>query len=110
MIEINPIKYYDEEYDSCGNTTIAVLKVDRISIPLCRTCLNELNESLSTFNNTIFCHKCKYFIMSKYGWRYGGSCIAKAEKDGKIISEKNAGYDYCVGCMNTCENAALKQE
>ena len=33
MIEIRPVNYEDEEYDSCGNTTHAVLKVDRITIP-----------------------------------------------------------------------------
>ena len=54
MIEIIPTNHEYEEYDSCGNTTIAVLKVDRITIPLCMRCLDELNESLSEFNNTTF--------------------------------------------------------
>ena len=99
MIEIRAANYEDKEYDKCGNTTVAVLEIDSITIPFCRTCLDELNKSLSVFNNTIFCHKCKYFIMSTSGWRYGGSCIARAEKDGKIITENNAGFDYCVDCM-----------
>ena len=54
MIEIIPTNNKYEEYDSCGNTMIAVLKVDRITIPLCMRCLDELNESLSEFNNTTF--------------------------------------------------------
>lgn len=100
MIEVRPISYEDEEYDSCGNTTHAVLKVDRITIHLCGDCLQELNESLKQFNNTIFCYKCSNFIMSRCGWNYGGSC----QKDGEISIE-NAGFDNCVDCMHTCKDA-----
>lgn len=107
---IRAANYEDKEYDTCGNTTVAVLEIDNITIPLCNECLNELNESLSVFNNTIFCHKCEYFMESKCGWNYGGSCIKKAEKYGVTISEKNAGFDYCVNCMYTCEDATPKQE
>lgn len=103
MIEIVQHDYStDEDYDSCGNTTHAILKINNIRIPLCRECLKELNDSLSEFNNTLFCHKCNYFIMSEYGWRYGGSCKKWAESDGKEISEKDAGYLYCRDCMDTC--------
>lgn len=105
MIELNAVTYDDEKYDSCGNTTIAVLKVNSIKIPLCNECLNELNVSLSTFNNTIFCHKCKYFIMSKSGWDYGGSCRKNGE-----IEITDAGYINCVDCMNTCKDAILKHQ
>ena len=28
----------------------------------------------------------------------------------KTISKENAGFDYCVDCMYTCEDAILKQE
>lgn len=100
MIEIRPVSYEDEEYDSCGNTTHAVLKVDRITVPLCGDCLQELNESLKQFNNTIFCYKCKHFIMSKWGWNYGGSC----RKD-ENVDIKDAGHINCVDCMHTCKYA-----
>ena len=103
MIEIRPVGYEDSDYDSCGSTTVAVLQVDCIKIPLCNECVNELNESLTKFNNTIFCHKCKHFIMSQWGSKYGGSC----QKDGEISIE-NAGYVNCVDCMHTCEDAVLK--
>lgn len=103
MIEIVPTNYECEEYDSCGNTTIAVLKVDRITIPLCMRCLDELNESLSDFNNTTFCYQCEKFIMSKSGWRYGGSC--RRDRD---IEHKDAGYINCVDCMDTCKDAVAK--
>ena len=103
MIEINPSnKYNDEEFDSCGNLAMAVLKIDNIKIPLCNRCINELNESLSEFNNTVFCYKCKHFIMSSSGWRYGGSC----RKD-KEIKLRDAGYINCVDCMDTCKDAVL---
>ena len=103
MIKIKPTNNKYEEYDSCGNTTIAVLKVDGITIPLCMRCLDELNESLSEFNNTTFCYQCEKFIMSKYGWRYGGSC----RKD-KPIELKDAGYINCRACTDTCKDAVSK--
>ena len=103
MIEIRPINYSsDETYDRCGNTAVAVLEMEGIKILLCDTCLDELNNSLNEFNNTLFCHKCNYFIMSNSGWDYGGSCKKWAATDGKEISENNAGYDYCVDCMKKC--------
>lgn len=105
MIEVRAVDWEDEEYDSCGNTTIAVLKVDRITIPLCMECLNELNESLSEFNNTTFCYQCKHFIMSHNGWRYGGSC--RKDKD---IEPKDAGYINCKDCMDTCKDAIAKSK
>ena len=109
MAEIKPYNYYeDEEYDNCGSTTIATLSVDRIKIPLCRECLNELLESVEKFKNTIFCHQCDHFIMSNSGWRYGGSCKLKASLDGEEI--KIAGYDYSTECMNTCKDAISKNK
>ena len=110
MAEIKPYNSYeDEAYDNCGNTTIVTLLVDRIKIPLCRECLVELLESIEKFNNTIFCHNCDHFIMSEEGWRYGGSCKKKAELKGEVISEKDAGYKYCVDCMYTCVDATPKR-
>lgn len=100
MIEIIPSSYEYEEYDSCGNITAAILKVDRITIPLCMECLNELNESLSKFNNTIFCYQCENFIMSEYGWNYGGSC--RKDED---VDPKEAGFIHCKNCMDTCKDA-----
>lgn len=104
MIEIRATNYEDKEYDSCGSTTVAAIEINNITIPLCSECVDELNESLSKFNNTIFCHKCKHFIMSEWGWKYGGSC----QKDGEI-DIKNAGYINCVNCMHTCKDAVLKE-
>jgi hypothetical protein len=100
MIEIKPFDWEDEKYDTCGNTTRAILKIDRISIPLCEHCLEELNESISVFNNTIFCYQCKHFIMSRSGWSYGVSCT----KD-KDIKPEDAGFTNCRDCMNTCKDA-----
>lgn len=103
MLEIVAKDYTDEDYDSCGNTTIATLRMNGIKIPLCSECIEELTESLDVFNNTIFCHKCEKFIMSESGWRYGGSC----RKD-KEVESKDAGYICCVDCMDTCKDAIIK--
>ena len=102
MIGIREVNYEDNEYDRCGNTTKAVLELDGINILLCDSCLNELKESMDKFDNTLFCHKCNNFIMSNSGWRYGGSCKKWAATNGKEISEENAGFDYCVDCMQRC--------
>lgn len=105
-IEIKPYTYEDgPEFDNCGNTTIALLNINNIIIPLCNECLSDINKSLEEFNNTIFCYKCKKFIMSESGWRYGGSC--RKEKD---IDIKDAGFVNCKDCMGTCKDAILKKE
>lgn len=109
MIEIVSTEYEDIEYDSCNRTAIAVLEINGIKIPLCENCVKELTQSIEEFNNTVFCHKCENFIMSDSGFRYGGSCKLRAQKDGKEISEKDAGYLYCVDCMHTCKDAILKE-
>lgn len=110
MAEIRAATYEDKEYGSCGSTTIAVLEIDQITIPLCRDCAQKLIESIDIFNNTTFCYQCDHFIMSNSGWRYGGSCKLKASKDGKEITEKDAGFNYCTDCMKTCKDAVRKGE
>lgn len=106
MIEIIPYNIHeDEEFDSCGNTTIAILKINSVKIPICNECISDLLKSLDEFNNKIFCHKCKNFIMSESGWNYGGSC--KKDRD---IDIKDAGYINCVDCMDTCQDAIKMEE
>lgn len=110
MLTLRKRDWEDKEYDSCGNTAVAVLEIDSITIPVCLECLNELNEQLNDYNNTIFCYKCSEFVMSKDGWRYGGSCKKKAAAYGKTITVKNAGYDCCVDCLDTCKDASPLEE
>ena len=105
MIEFRGSSWEDKEYDSCGNTTVAVLEINSMTIPLCMDCVTELLKCVDVFNNTTFCYQCGHFVDSKSGWKYGGSCKLKALKDGEEITPKNAGFDYCVDCMNTCEDA-----
>ena len=42
MIKIEPIKYEDIETDLCGNATVAILTIDKITIPLCMDCIDVL--------------------------------------------------------------------
>ena len=98
----------NHEYDDCYNTVVAILEVGKIQIPLCMNCVNDLIQDVEKFNNTIFCYKCKEFIMSKSGWRYGGSCKLNARNDNFELTEKDAGYNYCKDCMDTCKHAVLK--
>lgn len=105
MIVFRKPEWEDKDYDSCGNTTIAVLEIDSITIPLCDECVNDLSEQIKEYHDTIFCHKCSEFVMNKWGWHYGGSCKKKAALDGKTITIENAGLDYCVDCLDTCKDA-----
>lgn len=91
MAIIRAATYEDKDYDSCGNTTIAVLEVNQISIPLCSACMEDLGRSIDTFiNHTIFCHQCQHFRMSTAGWHYGGTCkMHNRDRD----------------CMDTCRDA-----
>ena len=113
MIEIKPVDYYDDDtstYDMCNEETIASLQINNIKIPLCDKCVKELTQSLEEFHKTVFCHKCQEFVMSESGWKYGGSCKRKARINNEVITEKDAGYNYCVDCMDTCKDAVLKEK
>lgn len=110
MIELVGKDYEDEKYDSCGNTTHAVLKINHIKIPLCEECLKELLESVEKFNNIIFCHQCEYFVKNELDWDSGGTCKKKREKVNKFILPSNVWYGYHVECMDTCEEAVRKEE
>lgn len=107
MIELIGRDEMSPECDGCGNTTIAQLNIHGIYIPLCETCVKELTEEIKKFNDTVFCYKCKHFIRSESGFNYGGSCKWKASKDGKELTDKNAGYDYITDSMDTCTHAKL---
>ena len=75
MIELRPYDYYeDEQYDNCGNLTDAVLKIDRITVPLCNECVQRLIEDVTVFKETTFCKDCIYWECSSSGVSYGGRC------------------------------------
>jgi MoaA/NifB/PqqE/SkfB family radical SAM enzyme len=93
MINFRAANYEDPDYDNCGSTTIAVLEVNSIRIPLCDECVEDLINHVKKFSETTHCHACKHFKMSDSGWRYGGYCELKnRDKD----------------CMDTCENAEAR--
>lgn len=91
MATVRAKTWEDKEYDNCGRDTIAVIEVGNVSIQLCKKCYSELRGSLKEFDETTFCHECKYFDMSSAGWNYGGFC-RKRERD--------------VSCMDTCPEAS----
>lgn len=112
-IILRAANYDDPTEDHCSpmfsnDRTVAILEINGIMIPLSLDRVNNLIDKVNEFSNTIFCYKCEHFIMSKSGWNYGGSCKFDAEKEGKIITEENAGYSYCVDCMQTCTNCSAK--
>lgn len=111
MLEFKVANYFDDpDYDNCGSTTMAILKVNNITIPLCESCVNDLIVDIEKYVNTTFCHQCDEFIMSSSGFRYGGSCKYQAREKGEEISEKDAGYKFCVNCLDTCTHALPKKE
>ena len=106
MLSFREPRYDDKEYDNCGNTTIAVLEIDNITIPLCDYCLQSLREDLTSYDNAQFCYKCEYFKGSPSGpVHYGGSCTSDQE-----ILEKDYGFINCVDYFNTCKNGKFKRK
>ena len=110
MLTLRKADWDDKEYDNCGRPAVAVLEIDNVVIPLCFECLDNLNQDLNEYNNTIFCYKCSEFVMNRWGWRYGGSYRKEAEKQGKVITDENAGYDCCVDCLGTCKDAKPREK
>ena len=115
-ITFRPVDIYNDPSNDnctspfCNSATVAVIEIGNIKIPLCAGCLESLLEQVEVFKNTVFCHKCEHFIPSRAGWTYGGSCKLEASKHGVLITEKEAGFNYCTDCMNTCKDAILKSE
>lgn len=106
--------YNDPSRDNCtdpfsNSTTTAIIEIGNIKVPLCKSCMESLIAQVDKFNKTVFCYKCKYFIPSHAGWEYGGSCKLKALKDGISITEKAAGFNYCVDCMDTCNESSMNE-
>lgn len=97
-----------EEYCVCGMPTYAELKVERIKIPLCEECLEELIEKVDNFKNVIPCGKCKWVIKKPNDWRF--SCTLKAQKARKLLTQDDAGYLYPVDYTDTCKEAERKKE
>ena len=106
MLTFRKRDWDDKDYDGCGNTAIAVLEIDNITIPLCAECVDDLTEQLNEYNNIIFCHKCSEFVMNRWGeWRHGGSCKKKAAQQGITLTENLVGYNCFVDCLDTCKDA-----
>ena len=107
MIQLLPKQFMDEDYDSCNLNTVAILKVDKIKIPLCDGCVTNLIRDLFLFNDKIFCYNCEYFIMSKSGWNFGGNC----RRNERIESgDTDTGYNNHVECMQSCEYAEKRKD
>lgn len=101
MLRFRGPDYDDKEYDSCGNTTIAVLEIDSITIPLCRECLTSLKRDIKEYNQKHYCGRCINFRGSSSGSvHYGGSCVADKE-----IDPKNYGYENSVDYFKECNNS-----
>ena len=103
-VEIKVRDYDDEEYDDCGSTAVAILKVGHIKIPLCMNCVNELQEYVNDFCRPQYCYQCKYFKRTTWGWHYGGSCCKDED-----IADKDVGYRHCKDCMDSCRDFAEKE-
>lgn len=107
-------EYDDPISDQCApiftnDRTVAVLEINGIRIPLSFDRVEDLISKVEEFKNTTFCYKCDYFIMSKSGWNYGGSCKLKGKRHDEDLNENNAGFIYCVDCMATCKDAIPKK-
>lgn len=106
-MKIKAPDYNSNELDSCGKTTVAEVHYNSMRIPLCSDCLDSLRESLKLYDNTIFCHKCANFVMSRCGWHYGGSCLKSLDNKTEF-NPRDAGFINCKDCMDTCDDAVSK--
>ena len=98
MLQFREPNYDDKEYDSCGNSTIAVLEIGSVTIPLCEECISNLKRDINEYDNKHFCGRCANFRSSSSGaLHYGGSCIADKE-----IDPKNYGYENRVDYFKEC--------
>jgi hypothetical protein len=105
-IDLDVYDYYDDDikYDDCGNTTVAVLKVGRIKIPLCWDCVNELHESLTEFRKPQYCFQCKHYKKSPH-YSSSGSCCKDED-----VSDNNAGYVHSRDWMWKCKDFNEKEK
>lgn len=101
MLEISVPEMGEFPYDSCGNTTVAVLTVGTIKIPLCQECYDELFYSISNYENTCHCYQCQMFIPNNDGFRYDGSCKFKANGD---VHPDHVGYLFPTASLDSCSN------
>lgn len=104
-IEIFPRNFDSKPYDGCGNTTIATLEINGMQIPLCETCLDELELELKSFKSITFCYMCKHYVPNPYGNNYSGYCKKEAIDKGIIIKESDIGYTLIKDFFETCEHA-----
>lgn len=105
MIEFTEPNYYDPEYDSCGNTTVAVFKINSVSIPLCSDCLEELKDEIKKYEESKFCSKCKHFGCSESGIRYGGSCLIEDPN----LPKSEYGHRYTRDRFSICNNGKFEK-
>lgn len=112
MIEFRAYNVFenDEDTDPNGQQTMACLIIDRIKIPLGAEYLDYLFKQIDEFRNTIFCFRCKYYIPSRWGYRYGGSCRKEAEEKNIEITKETIGYECSKGFMDTCGKGERKDE
>ena len=104
-IELNVADWNAEEYDACCTTTVAELKINGIKIPLCLNSVEELKAQVEAFCKAQYCYQCQHFKMSKWGFKYDGSCNI----DGNV-TEENIGHINCVGSMYTCKKFLEKKD
>lgn len=108
-IKFRSVEYKDKDIDNCGNTSVAVLEIGSISIPLCNECVVNLMRDVHRFKRTIFCKDCRYWHCNKHGVRYGGTCELKVGESFSKLSEGDFGGVCRTEFMNTCEHAAIRK-
>ena len=96
----------DPELDSCGNTAVAVLEWQGMKIALCDECIHDLLSDVEQFQNTVFCRNCAFFRMSRWGAKYGGTCLKKCDRE---VRPEEYGDVWCTSCMDTCEESERKE-
>lgn len=105
-VDLREYDHFDDDlkYDDCGSSTVAVLKVGSVKIPLCWDCVNELHEELTDFIKPHYCFQCKHWKPSRWGYNHSGSCC----KDGDV-TEDSIGYKNPRYRMEHCKDFMIKE-
>lgn len=117
MIDID-VEYDKESYCGSCHDKHPKYHIDfsGIKIGLCEDCYNELKDEIKDKDSIVFCEKCRYFRMSKYGLEYGGSCLCAKNYESNptediitSIKESDYGYVNCKDATDTCKNAKRRE-
>lgn len=94
-VEISIRDSDSQPYDGCNKYTVANLNINGVIIPLCKQCLEELEEEIKRFQDVTFCHICKNYVSNPCENKYSVYCNRESKYRGTVIKVPKLGYVRC---------------